>query len=213
MPSNRQEERSEGTRRSILTAAGKLFSERGYGAVTIREIAKEAGCSHTTIYIYYKDKEELLHQLSMPHLAQLREQMLALLEDHSLSPEAKLKRISRNFIEFCMEHRNMHTLFFEIKSVRVDETDPELKINQLRNELFGLLMKFIQACLGLPDGDRLLSFSRIYFYMLHGIVGTYTHSEESVGSIMHRLSSTFDEAFNSLLLGFKQQPHSGKTIL
>ncbi len=64
----KKELRSEETKRMILKAAGKLFSEKGYDAVTMREIAKEAGCSHTTIYLYFKDKETLLHQLSMPTL-------------------------------------------------------------------------------------------------------------------------------------------------
>ena len=65
---SKKELRSEETKRMILKAAGKLFSEKGYDAVTMREIAKEAGCSHTTIYLYFNDKETLLHQLSMPTL-------------------------------------------------------------------------------------------------------------------------------------------------
>lgn len=64
--SSKQEQRSEETKRSILAAAGLLFASRGYDSVTMREIAKEAGCSHTTIYIYFKDKEALLQQLSLP---------------------------------------------------------------------------------------------------------------------------------------------------
>ena len=76
---SKQEQRSENTRKSIVAAAGKLFSSMGYNAVTMREIAKEAGCSHTTIYIYFKDKEALLHQLSKSPLLTLVQQMEALL--------------------------------------------------------------------------------------------------------------------------------------
>ncbi|MGZ4164968.1 MAG: TetR/AcrR family transcriptional regulator, partial [Tumebacillaceae bacterium] len=53
MPS-KKELKSEETKRAIVSAAGQLFADRGYEAVTMREIAKAAGCSHTTIYIYYK---------------------------------------------------------------------------------------------------------------------------------------------------------------
>jgi len=73
--STKQEQRSEETKTSILSAAGTLFASRGYDAVTMREIAKAAGCSHTTIYIYFKDKEALLLQLSMPPLKTLMLQM------------------------------------------------------------------------------------------------------------------------------------------
>ncbi|USK36536.1 TetR/AcrR family transcriptional regulator (plasmid) [Bacillus sp. F19] len=70
-----QERRSDKTKKMILIAAGKLFSKKGYDSVTMREIAKEAGCSHTTIYLYFKDKVTLLHQLSMPSLQELQQQL------------------------------------------------------------------------------------------------------------------------------------------
>jgi AcrR family transcriptional regulator len=69
---SKQMKRSEETKNSIITAAQKLFAEQGYDTVTMREIAKEAGCSHTTIYIYFKDKVALLNQLAMPSLLELK---------------------------------------------------------------------------------------------------------------------------------------------
>lgn len=200
--------RSEETKRDILAAAGMLFAARGFDAVTMREIAKEAGCSHTTIYIYFEDKEALLHQLSMPVLETLKQQIeYTLLEKEA--PEHILKRISRDFISFCLLNRNMYKIFFEVKSVRVDEASPELEINRIRNQLFGLLMQAVQGCVGLKDGsERLLAYTRIYFYMLHGMVGTYQLSEESAEELMRRLTATFDEAFEVLLLGFREKNQS-----
>jgi AcrR family transcriptional regulator len=201
----KQEQRSEETKNSILTAAGKLFASRGYDTVTMREIAKEAGCSHTTIYIYFKDKEALLHQLSMPPLQILMHQMDILLKQ-SVSSDEKLKGVSLGFIAFCLTNRSMYTLFFNVKSVRVDEEVPELEINKVRNELFGRLTGIIQACLQLnPKDERLLMFTRIYFFTLHGIVATYKHSEEQTEQLMGRLTQTFQEAFEVLLSGIKHQ--------
>jgi AcrR family transcriptional regulator len=197
--------RSEETKRSIIAAAEKLFSERGYETVTIREIAKEAGCSHTTIYIYFQDKEALLHALSMQPLQQLKTTLDSVAADTTLSPAEKLRRLNRLFIAFCMENRSMYTIFFEAKSARVDEPEPDLEINRLRNQMFGIIAQLLQSYLDIPEGERLLGFSRIYFYMLRGIVGTYALSEESVNSIMNRLSSTFDNAFDALLHGFRVQ--------
>jgi hypothetical protein len=70
--SRKQVLRAEETKKAILSEAGKLFAEQGFHAVTMREIAKKAGCSHTTIYIYFTDKETLLYQLSMPPLKELQ---------------------------------------------------------------------------------------------------------------------------------------------
>jgi AcrR family transcriptional regulator len=201
--STKQEQRSEETKRSILTAALKLFAEQGYDSVTMREIAKEAGCSHTTIYIYFKDKIALLHQLSMPSLLLLKQRMIAILQE-SKSSEDKIKGMSLEFIRFCLTNRNMYTIIFNVKASRVDEKEPVLEINQQRNELFGLLRSGLKDCFEITlVEEQLLLYSRIYFYMLQGIVATYTYSEETVEALMERLTFTFNEAFEVLLQGFK----------
>src|SRR3954464_6295605 len=111
-------QRSEETKQNILHAAGQLFSERGYEAVTMREIAKAAGCSHTTIYLYFKDKETLLHQLSMPSLRELQQKLQQISLMNSLGAEDKLKGISLEYLHFCLKNRNMYSVFINAKSSR-----------------------------------------------------------------------------------------------
>ncbi|MCJ8014526.1 TetR/AcrR family transcriptional regulator [Paenibacillus sp. KQZ6P-2] len=200
--------RSEDTKRDILAAAGELFTTKGYDAVTMREIATKAGCSHTTIYIYFEDKEALLNELSMPSLLELKQTIRELMRVQE-EPEHVLKRISLLFIRFCLLNRNMYRIFFEVKSVRVDETEPEMEINQIRIQLFAELMQAVRDCTGLKEGsERLLACTRIYFYMLHGIVGTYQYSAETADELMQRLSDTFNESFDVLLLGFREKNQS-----
>jgi hypothetical protein len=141
----------------------------------------------------------------MQPLQQLKAKLDALANDGFLTSDTKLQRLSEQFISFCLENRSMYAIFFEVKSVRVDEAEPELEINRMRNQMFNIIVQLLKTNLNLSEGEQLLSFSRIYFYMLRGIVGTYTLSDESVDSIMTRLSSTFHDAFESLLLGFHTQ--------
>ncbi|RST77004.1 TetR/AcrR family transcriptional regulator [Siminovitchia acidinfaciens] len=206
---SKQESRSEQTKKEILLAAEKLFSKKGFDTVTIREIAKEAGCSHTTIYLYFKDKMALLHQLSMPPLQELKKQIEDVLFRDALSAEDNIRKISRKFIQFCLQNRNMYTLLFVTEATRVDEEEPDLEINKLRIELFGFLKKALQECLRIHDDDLLLAYTRIYFFTLHGIIGTYTQSKEPLDELMKRLESTFDDAVEVLLLGFKQKLKRG----
>jgi AcrR family transcriptional regulator len=42
-----------------VTAATRLFAERGYRGVTLRSLAKELGVSPMTPYRYFENKEEL----------------------------------------------------------------------------------------------------------------------------------------------------------
>ena len=58
-----QEERSEKSRQQILDAALKLFSHRGYGATSVRDIAEEAGVSKGNVYHHFPDKETIFRAL------------------------------------------------------------------------------------------------------------------------------------------------------
>lgn len=58
-----QELKSERSRRHILDAALKLFSHRGYGATSVRDIAEEAGLSTGNVYHHYPDKETIFRTL------------------------------------------------------------------------------------------------------------------------------------------------------
>lgn len=51
------------SRERILTAALRLFAQRGYTAATVREIAASAGVSQGLLYSHYLGKEELLRAL------------------------------------------------------------------------------------------------------------------------------------------------------
>lgn len=208
MPFSRMASRSEETKRAIIRAAKQLFSTRGYDAVTMREIAKEAGCSHTTIYLYFKDKEALLNQLSLGPLQELSQQLEACLRNQTLPPDERLKTLSLQFLHFALHHRTMYDVFFMARASRVDEEEAELAVQRLRNHLFGLLRRAIGECLLLKDSDqRLWDYARIYFFTLQGIIATYTTSAEPRDTLMERLSPTFALAIDVLLSGFRQTLH------
>lgn len=207
---SKQDQRSEGTKKMILKAAGNIFSHKGYNAVTMREIAKEAGCSHTTIYLYFKDKDTLLHQLSMPALYELHQQLKQISLMSTLTAEDKLKGISREYIHFGLKNRNMYSIFINAMSSRVDEDEPELEINKLRVEIFGVLMQVIQEYLSIPKNEQLLAFARIFFFNINGILSTYSYPHETIEGLMERLTPTFELAVDILILGFKEKLKVGE---
>lgn len=198
---SRQRLRSEETKQAILSAAGKLFAVRGYSNVTMREIANEAGCSHTTIYIYFTDKATLLLELSTPPLQELIDQFDIISKQHNHSSWSILKEMSMAFIRFGLENRSMYYLFFITKGMNI-EGEQELEINKLRLNLFAQMQEQLKEILQLqPYDDRLMLYSRMYFYMLHGIISTYIQSEENYEALMNRLAFTFEEAIDALFLG------------
>lgn len=50
---------AEHTKERILEAALQLFAERGYGAVSVRDIARAVGIRESSLYYHFKNKQEL----------------------------------------------------------------------------------------------------------------------------------------------------------
>jgi AcrR family transcriptional regulator len=61
----RKEREKERRRQQIIVAAKRVFSEKGYNRTTIEDIAHEAELSPGTLYLYFKNKEELFTSLSL----------------------------------------------------------------------------------------------------------------------------------------------------
>jgi len=61
--STRRQAQARETRRQIVEAARKLFTERGYTGATIQEVAKEAGVAPETIYAVFENKRAILAHL------------------------------------------------------------------------------------------------------------------------------------------------------
>jgi AcrR family transcriptional regulator len=73
------EEHKELTRRQILDAAQELFSEHGYQDTSLGDIAASIGIGRTTLYEYFKDKEDLLASLVDETLPEVFQEMATLL--------------------------------------------------------------------------------------------------------------------------------------
>lgn len=65
--------RGEETLARILAAGRECFSSYGYAAARIDDIVAIAGTSHGAFYLYFRNKEDLLHRLAVDCGAQLRE--------------------------------------------------------------------------------------------------------------------------------------------
>lgn len=61
----RKERERERRRQQIMVAAKRVFTSKGFGKATMEDIAKEAELSPGTLYLYFKNKDELYASLSL----------------------------------------------------------------------------------------------------------------------------------------------------
>ena len=202
--------KSEETKKKIMDAAQQLFLQRGYGQVTMREIAKLAECSHTTIYLYFPAKETLLHDISMPYLEKLKQELESIREKQSIEPAERLIEMCLAFIRFGLKNNSMYELFMLSDGSRADEAEPKQQINKLRLHLFSLLSETLQNALRINDEEQILVYTRILFFYLNGCVSTYSQSNESYESLWSRLSVTFETGVHAILKGIQSGKGEGK---
>jgi AcrR family transcriptional regulator len=99
----RREKQKENLRREIFNAASELFAQEGYQNVSMRKIAEKIEYSPTTIYLYFKDKTELLKYICEETFGRLAEKLKEVTEPATDEIEG-LKKGLRAYVEFGLEH-------------------------------------------------------------------------------------------------------------
>jgi TetR/AcrR family fatty acid metabolism transcriptional regulator len=99
----------ENKRRQILSAAGKLFSDKSFHEVLLDEVAAEAKVGKGTLYIYFKSKEDLYSSLVLEGFSGIIEQ-LKQLNDGQLSFREKMHNLVSSLIDFAYRHPHMFEL-------------------------------------------------------------------------------------------------------
>lgn len=98
-------------RQEILDAASELFVKEGYENVSMRRIADKIEYSPTTIYLYFKDKAELLEQVCAETFSRLNVVMRKITEQPG-DPIERLKRGMLAYIGFGLENPHHYRATF-----------------------------------------------------------------------------------------------------
>jgi AcrR family transcriptional regulator len=106
----RREREKVEMRQLIVDAAIKMYLEEGYEKLTLRSIAQRIEYSVGTIYLYFKDKDELFHAMHEWAFDRLYKEFDALRSIEN--PLERLENISRVYIKFAFDNPELYDLMF-----------------------------------------------------------------------------------------------------
>src|SRR5262245_932949 len=98
----RREEEKERRRAEMVDAAEALYAKVGWDAVTMDRVAKSARLSRALLYVYFRDKNDLLHAITERALHDLRERFVAAAGGHAKGID-KVTAIGRAYVLFQQE--------------------------------------------------------------------------------------------------------------
>ena len=110
----RRAREKEQLRRQILSAARELFVNEGYENVSMRKIADKIEYSPTTIYLYFKDKADLLDSVCKETLLSLLN-TLELLKRDKIDPVEVLRKSGKAYVEFGLKYPQDYKLTFVVR--------------------------------------------------------------------------------------------------
>ncbi|GAB4341237.1 MAG: TetR/AcrR family transcriptional regulator [Flammeovirgaceae bacterium] len=176
----RKERERQEMRDNILKAAKELFIKEGYEKTSIRNIAESIEYSPATIYLYFKDKDEIFYTLHVDGFNLLLEKMQQTegIED----PLEKLYQIGKIYIRFGIENPEMYDLMFIMRSPISKIKEKEEGNWNTGNCAFQYFLNTIQSCIDkqyINIQDTFLASMMIWSFV-HGMVSLYVRERFSV---------------------------------
>jgi len=165
----RKERHKEELRQQILEAAGELFAKEGYESVSMRKVARKIEYSPTTIYLYFKDKNDLLRNICDQMFQKLIGRLLIATANQS-DPLAALLAGSRAYIDLGINHPNHYLSTFIVHHHHPIPENSEEFMDSIAGRAFGILIEGIDKCVreGVFREVDLLETATSWWAMLHG---------------------------------------------
>ena len=100
----------DGSRQKIFASAERLFAERGFNGVSVRDIANDAGVNSALVGYYFGGKKGLLSEVYTRHCTPLNQERMRLLKEFSQPKggptlEQVLEAFIRPSLEVTVDHR------------------------------------------------------------------------------------------------------------
>jgi AcrR family transcriptional regulator len=176
--SDRREREKQELRARIMDAARKLFAEKGYEAVTVRTIAEAIEYSPRTLYLHFKDKEDLIRALCREDFSAFGAGLGSLAAVKN--PVERLKRIGLAYAEFAKACPNHYKLMFMSTPPAQEDHPKEVTPEE---DAYALLLATVQEAIAAgrfrPEARDPHEAAQVIWSGMHGVMALcITHCQD-----------------------------------
>ena len=163
----------------ILNAAGKIFARDGFHQATVSDIAGQAGVADGTIYLYFKNKDDILVQLFQYKMREVFARFKKVV-DGTDSAVTKLTRLIKYHLEAFQADKDM-AIVYQAETRRYSRLVDD-QIREMAKTYFNLLAEIIEQ--GQVEGDLrkdlyLGLVKRFFLGAVEEVISTWLMSEDS----------------------------------
>ena len=148
----RREEEKERRRAEILDAAETLYAKKGWDGLTVDQVARTARLSRALVYVYFRDKEDLLFAIGERAMRLLRDRFLAAIAGTARGMD-QVDAIGRAYMGYAHEfpHYFDFCTRFQSHSVETDSSTNEGACQVAGDQVLGTVVQAIET--GIRDGS------------------------------------------------------------
>jgi AcrR family transcriptional regulator len=203
----RKEREKERRRQQIIVAAKRVFSEKGFNKATMEDIAHEAELSPGTLYLYFKNKEELYASLSLRILQYLHIRVEHVIKE-DLPPEQKMDALVEAMYDvYAFDPLILINMFHLQSSETLKNLSPKLmaEIEELSRKSIGAIALIFEQGIdaGLFIDRHPVALADIFWALFSGVI-LWTTSKKIFNKEKDYLKDTLKIAFEVFSRGIEK---------
>ena len=176
-------------RENIVSAASTLFMEKGIAATSMDNIAKSAGYSNATLYVYFENKEEIVGILVLNSMKKLYDYISSALIQHETT-KARYDFICRGLVQYQEEFPFYFKMVLDKINIDFEGKEylpEERETYQIGEEINEKIKNFLLS--GMEKGDLRNDLDIMpaifnFWGMLSGIIQLAANKEEYIKKSM-----------------------------
>lgn len=191
-----------------MDAAKKIFSSKGFSATTMEDIAREVELSPSTLYLYFKNKEELYGSLSVRDVGHLLERLEQIDDGDERNPEEKIEALKEALYSLYEFDPSLLLNVFNFQTSRLfKELSPELAadIKRFSRRALRAIARIFEYGIGQGKfkNRNPIAIADIVWSVFSGMV-IWEESKTALDPDKRFMKETLDLAFEIITQGIKR---------